>query len=332
MNRLNFSPNDGNLSRMVRYRRRMLPVAAFGLFLLLIQPCGYASQNPVVLLSSGSAPVYQQVSRDFQSYLAESCRENSANCIQNPIILLTQERDDERIYFPPDTRLIITLGQRAAEMVHKMNTELPILHALIPRLAYQRLGKIKNHSVIFLDQPIRRQLRLAKIIRPDPHVGLLLSRITKAIQHEIMTEAAKLGIPVSYRHVDDVEMIGPLLTAVLEESNILLALPDPVIFNRTTIFNILLSSYHNQIPVIGFSAAYVQAGALIAAYSTPADMARHLAEYTRDYLTADTEELPDPTYPKYFSIAVNRSVARSLGISLPDEADILRLLLEEGNP
>ena len=286
----------------------------------------------MVVFSSGTAAVYSEVAGKLQSYLNAECAEISPACSPRQVSILTQPTDGSAVVIPPHTKLIITLGQRAGEVMHDTSTSIPILHALIPQTAYQQMGKDKQHSAIYLDQPISRLLQLAKVIRADPHIGLLLGPLTKTLQNELITEAIRQNIPVSYRNVGSTTMVGHLLKEVLGESNILLTLPDPMIFNSTTIFNILLSSYHNKIPVIGFSSAYVKAGALIAVYSTPEDIARHLAEYTNRYLNSGAETLPEPIYPKYFSVSVNHSVARSLGISLPDETDIMRQMLEDSKP
>ncbi|WP_428610286.1 ABC transporter substrate-binding protein [Sedimenticola sp.] len=314
-----------------RCRKQLCAVLSMACMLLFTSH-SFADHGNIVVFSSGTTPVYDQVATQLKHYLSDQCQQIIPDCIPHNIYLLSQAADGSSLVIPPKTKLIITLGLRAGEVMRNMNTGLPILHALISRSSYQKLASDINHSAIFLDQPITRQLQLAKIIRHDPHIGLLMSPITQPIRDELFEEALKQDIPISYRSVDSSEMVGPQLKAVLEESNILLALPDPTIFNRTTIFNILLSSYHNKTPVIGFSSAYVKAGALIAAYSTPEDIARHLAEYTSNYLNSGTGELPGPFYPKYFSVAVNQSVARSLGISLPEETDIIRQMLENSQP
>lgn len=314
------------------YRGGLFSVFLYALSLLLIPPCSAAEQDSVVVFGSDSAPAYNQVARKLQSYLNEKCADVSPACSPRQVFILTPPTDGSTVVIPPRTKLIITLGQRAGEEIRDINTGIPILHALIPEAAYQQMGTDKQNSAIYLDQPLSRLLQLARIIRSDPHIGLLLSPLTSTLQDELSTEAMRQNIPVSYRNVGSTKKVGHLLKEVLEESNILLALPDPMIFNSTTIFNILLSSYHNKIPVIGFSSAYVKAGALIAAYSTPEDIARHLAEYTNRYLNSGAGKLPGPIYPKYFSVSVNHSVARSLGISLPDETDIIRQMLEGSKP
>lgn len=315
-----------------RNHRGFSRVLLYALLLLLTPLQAASGQDVVVIFSVGTAPVYSQVAGKLKSYLNEECAKISDSCPSLHTQIITASPGDDAPVIPPDTRLIITLGQRAGEIIGDLRTDTPVLHALIPQTAYQKLVKDSPSSAIFLDQPISRLFLLAGIIRPDPHIGLLMSPLTESLKSELIADSQQQGIPVTYRDVASSDTVGPLLKEVLEESNVLLALPDPNIFNSTTIFNILLSSYHKRIPVIGFSSAYVKAGALIAAYSTPNDIARHLAEYTASYLHSETEILPGPIYPKYFSVSVNQSVARSLGISLPDETVIVKRMMEQSRP
>lgn len=327
------TPGPGSLLPLLRGWRKGLTLALMrALCLLLFSPAAHPALTQIVIFSSSPAPVYEQVAGQLKTHLIQQCSDMADQCGPLRVHLLTQQIDAAPVTIPSGTRLIVTLGQHAGELIHARNTGLPVLHALIPRSAYEQLPDGVNHSAVYLDQPINRQLKLARIVRPEPRIGVLISPLTKPVQERLAAASIIQDIPVTYRDVDSIDRVGPLLKEVLEESNILLALPDPTIFNRTTIFNILLSSYHNKVPVIGFSSAYVRAGALIAAYSTPEDIARHLAEAIRDFLHAGTGALPGPSYPKYFSVAVNRNVARSLGISLPDETDIIRQMLEANKP
>lgn len=293
----------------------------------------YAAPNNIVIVSSGKAPVYAEITEALKEIIDQPCVENRPTCIDHRLYLLTYDDTENNLAIPANTKLVITLGLKATELIQKMNTGLPTLHALIPKAVADRVisQSTKNQTTIYLDQPPSRQLQLAQLIYKEPHIGLLLGENTQTFENDYRPVAIKQEVTLSYRRVASEERIGPKLKELLDESNILLALPDPTVFNRRTLFNILLSSYHNKVPVIGFSAAYVKAGALVAVYSTPDDIARHLADISTQYLSTGATTLPKPEYPKYFSISVNRSVARSLNISLPDERELIRLMHSESN-
>lgn len=300
------------------------------LFLLCYPAPGHASVKNILVISHGQAAVYSKVVSVLRSNLAGKCNP-AYSCPETDYTLSYSNSDTFPSSIPPDTSLIITLGMKAARAASHLDTGVPVVNALISKVSADQLGNRERQTLVFLDQPISRQINLARLVRKQPRLGILLGPSSHSYLPPLQKEVERQGVVMAYRELTEENQVGPLLKALLEESNILLALPDPLIFNRKTIFNILLSSYHNKIPVIGFSAAYVKAGALVAVYSSPEDIAGHLADIVREYQVSGNQEMPAILYPKYFSIAINHSVARSLGISLPDEADIVRQIGQETN-
>lgn len=88
----------------------------------------------------------------------------------------------------------------------------------------------------------------------------------------------------------------------------------------------MITAYRYQDPMIGFSQAYVKAGALAAVYTTPEQTGKQVGEIAMRALGGKVVLLSPPKYPKHFSVSVNYQVARSLDISIGDEADILQRL------
>ena len=72
-------------------------------------------------------------------------------------------------------------------------------------------------------------------------------------------------------------------------------------------------SYRYNKPVIAYSKKYVEAGALAAVFSSPDDVVAILAEQLQQNIHNATTDIDNN---KFFSIAVNRSVGRSLRIQL----------------
>jgi len=104
------------------------------------------------------------------------------------------------------------------------------------------------------------------------------------------------------------------LNLLLAQSEVLLAVPDSEIYNSSTIRNILLSTYQRGVPLIGLSAAYVNAGALCAVFSTPEQQAAQSAGMAATFL--DTGHLPPAQFPQLYEIALNAAVARSLRLNV----------------
>ncbi len=283
-----------------------------------------STTKEILLIKSGTDDIYNQVIDSFNTNLQKQCRLQRNQC--SPLNLRTITIDESATphlnadISAPRT-LIITVGSRAAKFVAAHETNAPVLHTLIPRQIFSSLashGVSGKTSAIYIDQPIKRQLRLISESMPTrKQVGILLSDNSIYIKSEIIKLADKYGLKPQFSIVRSEHEIGSLLSALMLNSDVLLALPDKLVFNRHTAHNILLSSYHKQIPVVGFSRAYVNAGAITAVFSSPEDIGMHMGDTVSSFLGASLQTLPEPTHPKYYSVQHNRHVARALQIQLP---------------
>ncbi len=278
--------------------------------------------HEILIIKSGSGDIYDQVIDSFNANLEQQCAAKNNRCGQ--FHLQIESMNDsaapqlEQQIITAKT-LIITVGSGAARYVAARNASAPILHTLIPKQTFNQLtGKTNKTSAIYIDQPIQRQLQLIRESMPTrKRVGILHSDNSRHIKREIIRLAAKYGLKPKFGVVRDENKIGSTLTKLMEQSDVLLALPDPLIFNQQTVRNILLSSYHQRIPVIGYSAAYVNAGAIASAYSSPQDIGRHMGDLVSSFLASGYNTLPRAVHPKYYSIKCNKRVANSLQIHLP---------------
>jgi ABC-type uncharacterized transport system substrate-binding protein len=138
--------------------------------------------------------------------------------------------------------------------------------------------------------------------------------------------ASEAKLELAAEKIGTAEELLPALQRVLADSDVLLAVPDPLVFNRGTVQSLLLATYRFQDPVFGFSHAYVRAGALASVYTTPEQAGWQAGELVLRVMGSRPVLLPPPEYPRYFSVSVNYQVARSLGLSVADEAELLRKL------
>lgn len=226
-------------------------------------------------------------------------------------------------------QLVIAVGTRAAQHLLRVpELRVPVLCLLVPRSSYEtlvsglRAADARRVSAVFLDQPLARQIELIRQALPGLNrVGTVTgpdsARELDRLQQAIEARGIKL---VSERVARDSELF-PALSRVMSDSDVFLALPDSRVINSDTAQNLLLTSYRLRSPVIGYSAAYVRAGAFAAVFSTPQQMGLQAGEIARAYLRNPV--LPAPQYPRNFSVAVNRQVSRSLGLE-PDEDTVLR--------
>ena len=231
-------------------------------------------------------------------------------------------------------QLTLAVGVLAAEAVADTANRASVLAVLVPRSWFVKSGRARladggrrNVSAIYVDQPFERQAQLVRVAFPEARrVGVLLSTEQAALAGEIGAALAAQQLELVKQTVPtDARLITPL-EAVLAGSDLLLAVPDPQIFNRNTAQSIFLTTYRYRIPVQGYSQSLTRAGALLSLHSSPAQIGRQAAEWLNQALQAVTPQLPAPAYPAYFSVSINDQVARSLGIALPAEAALEKRL------
>lgn len=229
---------------------------------------------------------------------------------------------------PLSPRLFITLGAEAAAALAKKEQRAPVLCSLLPRSSFERVllqnarQPSAHFSALYLDQPLARQLDLIALALPAARrVGVVWGLESQTQIGALRALAQARGLELVDAGAARDELLYPALKRVLADADLLLALPDPHVYNSNTIQNILLSSFRSGVPLAAFSPAYVRAGALLALYETPAQVGQQTAVIARGVLQG--KPLPAvPLYAREFSVAVNEHVARSLGLSL--NADALR--------
>lgn len=234
----------------------------------------------------------------------------------------------------PESDLIVAVGIKSAAIA--LNSRFPVLCVLVSKNSYEKL--LYEHperqgrnitSAIYLDQPSRRHVNLIAAVLPDAKdIGLLFSAPSSDVAN-VHKAVAGSRFVLREKNIDSTDSLYRDLQALLLKSDVLLAIPDAQIYNPSTMRNILLSTYRAGVPVVGYSSAYVRAGALCAVFSTPEQLAIQAAYVTRQFF--ETQQLPAAQYPVDFEVMLNQQVARSLTIPVRENAMLVRQIKEAEN-
>lgn len=232
---------------------------------------------------------------------------------------------------PADTRLILL---DPASLDWRLQDRLgpPTLVMRISRVqAHERLGELRppHLSLLWSDPSPARHLRLIRAILPQVRrVGVLYSHNSEFLLIETRRAARSLGLEVVAQRWDDTFDSQPV-QALLNDSEVLLGLEDPTLYNPSTAKRLLLSSYTRRQALIGPTASFVRAGSLASTYSSEQDWLRTLD----DLLDRPPATWPRAQHAKHFKVLSNPQVARSLGIKDIDEAALAnRLVSGEVHP
>ena len=224
--------------------------------------------------------------------------------------------------------IVVTIGSEAAALAaaSPSHTDTPILHTLLPASTVPAPTEGRARTIaIVLDQPATRLVTLLRLALPQTQtVALIAGPSSELAVDRVRAAAQDAGLKVRQSHIDNSDALFPALQHVLVEPAVLVTIPDAVVFNRYTVQNILLTTFRRRSPVLGFSAAYVRAGALLGLYSTPTQVGEDAADAVLDLIAGRPRPALSP--PQRFEVGVNNTVARALGLELPTAESLMREL------
>jgi len=297
---------------------RMLVLALW--FCLALLPSAVWSASPQVVVVGGTGAYHHAVFTAMRGVVeqARSSRQVVFRTVEQYLADKTQQ-----------PVLLVAVGTAAAEALVSLPRRAPLLCVLIPRGEYAALPQQDGAALgaLFVDQPLRRYLLLARLTLPERrNVGAVLGPLSGVLAEELRSEGRRLQLDV---HTATIESDQELAAAVEQASvpaGVLLALPDPLVVNVDTARTLILSAYHRGVALVGYSQALAKAGALMAVHSTPEQLGQEAGEMVLAALASAPLRLPPPRHPSYFSVSVNYQVARALGLNLPAEESLVREL------
>jgi ABC-type uncharacterized transport system substrate-binding protein len=306
---------------------------ALSLFISLsIINTAQANESNVLILKSGSAPVYNRIINTAKQRVDHICNPQGNKCIK-PLFSVESVNNKKLRTIIKETKwdLIVTIGTKAAIKINSYKIKTPTLYSLIPSHSYPTIRRnsiSRVRSAIYIDQPLQRQIQLIKSSLPKTQkVGVLLGKHSGISKKRLQQIIRNMGLePVVLN--TSANNIKSSLDSIYGKIDVLLAQPDPSIYNKKTVMTVLLSSYHHNVPVFGYSAAFVRSGATAAIYSSPTNIGLQVGDEIVKFIKSNNRALSPPGFPNYFSIDTNRRVIRSLNIKLPTTKQIKARILE----
>lgn len=289
------------------------------LMTLLPSVAGARAEPAVLVITSETGGAYEEVANTITRQLRIAAPSAATRIVTHEAFRTT---DLEGI------RAIVTIGARAAREVVQAQPPIPALHTLLPRETYASLanaGERRGDSAIFVDQPADRQIAAIQAGLPEwKRLALIAGPQTQEFVARLAGIGNAEGLEVVVREISSERELFAAMQQIMSRPAVLLAVPDGEIFNSHTIQNILLTSYRQRSPVVGFSPAYVRAGALLALYATPSQIGEQAAAAITSVLNGG--RLPPPSHSHDFEVGINLTVARSLGIH-PRSAESIKSAL-----
>ena len=288
-----------------------LPLAAkLVLFFLLITPTPSYSKEGVLAVMSDKGEVQQNFYSKLQNKLTKNTSITKINSSE-----ITEEIINQY-------NLIVSIGYKSATVMAKYETKKNVIYTLIPDNESLRLNIPCEKTTcykIFINQPVHRYVQLFKNLFPKRKTLVLATTKENTIKSQQAKTASKDNNLIFKKiRIHKNHNISRILINNLNDNDVLLALPNPDIYNANHAKSIILSTYHANVPIIAYSKSFAKAGALISLYSSIDNVAEKTANIVQSIITNGTLKQKEH-YPDEFTIEINSAVARSMNINIDSE-------------
>ncbi|MEJ8849356.1 ABC transporter substrate-binding protein [Variovorax rhizosphaerae] len=224
--------------------------------------------------------------------------------------------------------ITIAVGIDAARAaLDRPGTE-PLLLAMLSRLDYERLkGNAglrrvdRRVGVLLRDPAMADAVELVDAVLPHKRrLGMVVTDESEPLLQEVRRAAPGWDLQVEY--APDPRSLARALRSLLPRSDALLVLPDLIGDDQAATLAVLRAAATAGVPVFGANDGLVRSGGLAAAVSTPALLARQARVLGRKVMAGGGSggALVETATPA--TVRVNVTVARALGLRLPDEREL----------
>ncbi len=219
----------------------------------------------------------------------------------------------------------VAIGARALRQALDLPLDAPLISLLVSRQAYSELVEqaarpARGVTAVYAEAFPEHQIRtIAAVMRRPVTVGALTSAHSRWLETLLRSAAEPSGLSVVVQPHDPAIGLSRNLLRLASADAVLIN-PDSEIYTPDSLRELLESTYRRRQPVFGFSEALVNAGTLASAFASADDISAHVIELLG---LVSEGRLPAPQYPRYWRVAINDSVARSLDIVIDAAARTL---------
>ncbi len=234
----------------------------------------------------------------------------------------TGEADLARLLSATDTKLVIAVGSHALAEVQAHRPVVPVMAAMVaPGAELERLA-----GRVDLDVSLSAQLDVMHGLLPRClRVGMIHNPARSRYTAEALeARARKLGFTLVVVECGSAAQLLKAMASLKGKVDFLLCSPDPDLYNAVTIKPLILASIDLRLPIVGFSPAFVRAGAAAGIYPDYREIGRQAAAMANRFLRGE-ERMPWEE-PARVQVAINQRVARLLGVDFQTRARAVEVL------
>ncbi|MDH6170186.1 putative ABC transport system substrate-binding protein [Variovorax boronicumulans] len=232
-----------------------------------------------------------------------------------------------------DANLTMAVGIAAARAAVERPGQEPLVLAMLSRLDYEALKAAspalkrgdRRVGVLLRDPAMADQLALIGAVLPQKHrIGVVATPESEPLVRELQRAAqgANPAWDVRVEYAPDAKSLAAALRTVVPLSDALMVLPDLIGDNQAATLSVLRAGAGAGLPVFGASEGLVRSGGLAAAVSTPSQLAQQARLLGQKVASAGSSNSPLVEAATPATVRVNATVARGLGLRLPEEREL----------
>jgi putative tryptophan/tyrosine transport system substrate-binding protein len=305
------------LRKLVITRRGHNCLIAFLLFsALFVYSCSlaYASENSIIVIIKGrNIGPYKEVVESFKESVTSDKKD--IKIAEFDFADGSTPQDLSRNVGEITPRLVFSLGTPATKVARQAFSDLG-LNVVYAMVLNPKSSNI-NPPGVSMDIPFESRFKELKRILPQvKKIGVIYSSASISVFDEASRACSSLGLSLVSKQVDSQKDFSGALMDIFKEIDCFLMIPDPVIYLPKTTEYLLLEALKAEIPVIGLSSSYTEAGALVAFDCDYGDLGKQAAGLVLKMLAGDAVGNEVVT-PRKMKFSLNLKVADRLGINIP---------------
>jgi putative ABC transport system substrate-binding protein len=234
-----------------------------------------------------------------------------------------------------DAPLTMAVGPAAARAAVERQGQEPLVLAMLSRLEYETLKASspalrrgdRRVGVLLRDPAMADQLALITAVLPQKHrIGVVATPESEPLVRELQRAAQGANPPWDLRveYAPDAKSLANALRQVVPLSDALMVLPDLIGDSQAATLSVLRAGASAGLPVFGASEGLVRSGGLAAAVSTPSQLAQQARLLGQKVASAGSSNSNAPLVEAATpaTVRVNATVARGLGLRMPEEREL----------
>ncbi len=209
-------------------------------------------------------------------------------------------------------RLIAAFGVGAVDRLADIRSHPPLLPALILR-ADLKLDASQRAGAVFADVPLALIAdRLHAAFPGKSRLGLIRRAAQVVPDAAVLTRLHQSGFDLLIVECPGPDKLLDVFQSLKGKVDFVIAQPDVELYNSATLKPLVMASLENRLPIVGFSAAFVRAGALAGVYPDFHELGKQTGELMIRILSGHSTHLDEE--PRAVVISVNPRIARLIGL------------------